>query len=108
MIHPRRFHPCGLEIYSRDDSSPLISSLTGQIVKYRCIPTSEVIPDRAVCKFKMTSSENLHIAKRNGRGQGTSGRWTAQNAKNRKEENLEKRKIRQEIKQKKNPAFSSQ
>lgn len=34
----------------------LISSLTGQTVKYRCIPTSEVIPDRVVCKFKMQNS----------------------------------------------------
>jgi len=93
MIHPRRFHPCGLKISPRDDSSPLISSLTGQIVKYRCIPSSEVIPDRAVCKFKMTSSENLHIAKRNGR-------WTAQNAKTRKEENSAGNQA------KKNPAFS--
>lgn len=41
---------------SKDDSSSQISSLTGQIVKCRCIPTSEVIPDRVVCKFKMQNS----------------------------------------------------
>lgn len=52
---------------SKDDSSPLISSRGGQTVKCRCIPISEVILDRADCKFKMISSENLHIAKRNGR-----------------------------------------
>ena len=69
------------------------SSRGGQTVKCRCIPSSEVIPDRAVCKFKMTSSENLHIAKRNGR-------WTAQNAKTRKEENPAGNQA------KKNPAFS--
>lgn len=32
------------------------SSRGGQTVKYRCIPTSEVILDRVVCKFKMQNS----------------------------------------------------
>ena len=44
MILPRWFHPCGLKMSSKDDSSPLISSLRIKILFQRWFFPADFIP----------------------------------------------------------------
>ena len=44
MIFPRWFHPCGLKMSSKDDSSPLISSLRIKILSQRWFSLADFIP----------------------------------------------------------------
>ena len=44
MIFPRWFHPCGLRMSSKDDSSPLISSLRIKILSQRWFSLADFIP----------------------------------------------------------------